>query len=281
MKIFHSSDLDHPLHFIPVSPAYERTSLDECELIVHPKVLHGEKNTERLLANISAEHRDSGKKVLVFILNDFEEQYKYYPNLIIARTSARASLLRPNEIIFPYVWECRQAPFPLSANTGRPIVGFCGLVSKPRKALIKAFEKDDRVQTDFIRREKFWGGAPHNPALVEEYNQNLENTQYNVCNRGGGNFSMRFYQALSAARIPVLTDTDMHLPFADRIPWHDLIIFEKKEKDCVERTIAVHAAGECQTRQQKCREIYTQYFSLENFFERLIEEIAQKKMTSF
>ena len=61
----------------------------------------------------------------------------------------------------------------------------------PRKELIKAFEKKEGVQTDFIKREKFWGGDPHNTKLVEEYNQNLERNQYNVCNRGGGNFSMR------------------------------------------------------------------------------------------
>ena len=279
MKIFHPSEFDHPLHFIPLSPAYVPVSLEECEMIIHPSILHCEKHTDKVLEEISAKYLHAHRKVLVFILDDFEGKYKFFSNLILARTSAKASLLRPNELILPYVWECRPHAFSVSPFSEKPIVGFCGLVSKPRKAIIKVFENDRRVQAQFIKRDKFWGGDPHNPKLVEEYNENLEGTQYNVCNRGGGNFSMRFYQALSAARIPVLTDTDMQLPFSDRIPWDELIIFEKEEKQCVERTIAVHAAGEWKSRQEKCRKIYEEYFSLENFFEKLVEEILIKKRT--
>ena len=37
--------------------------------------------------------------------------------------------------------------------------------------------------------------------------------------RGAGNWSFRFFETLSAGRIPVLIDTDSALPLEDRVDW--------------------------------------------------------------
>ena len=42
--------------------------------------------------------------------------------------------------------------------------------------------------------------------------------------RGAGNFSYRFYEALSFGRIPILIDTDTLLPLQTKIEWSEHII---------------------------------------------------------
>ena len=89
------------------------------------------------------------------------------------------------------------------SKSNKPIVGFCGLNSKYRQNLINLLNNNDNIQTNFIVRNKFWGGNPHDEQLVEDFRQNIEQSHFTICNRGTGNFSMRFYQVLSCGRIGV------------------------------------------------------------------------------
>lgn len=48
---------------------------------------------------------------------------------------------------------------------------------------------------------------------------------FTLCPRGLGRASFRFYEALSVSSIPVyIWDDREWLPFADRIPWGDIIV---------------------------------------------------------
>lgn len=47
---------------------------------------------------------------------------------------------------------------------------------------------------------------------IKIYNENLVNTDYVFCPRGFGNGSMRFYEVLSAGRIPIILNTDGGFP---------------------------------------------------------------------
>lgn len=64
------------------------------------------------------------------------------------------------------------------------------------------------------------------PAAEQKYRflANLFRSAYTLCGSGYGNYSYRFYEALSAGRIPVLLDSDVLLPFEDQIPWAELIV---------------------------------------------------------
>ena len=53
---------------------------------------------------------------------------------------------------------------------------------------------------------------------------NLFGSAYTICASGYGNYSYRFYETLSAGRIPVLIDSDVLLPFEDQVRWSDLIV---------------------------------------------------------
>lgn len=66
---------------------------------------------------------------------------------------------------------------------------------------------------------------------------NLHGHAYILCGSGYGNYSYRFYEALSAGCIPVLLNSNCVLPFEDRIPWKDLVVWV--ESDQIHRTAAL------------------------------------------
>ena len=172
----------------------------------------------------------------------------------------------------PYIWDCLPLPFPPNQST-LPVVGFCGLLSKHRKEIIEVFNNSTSVRTDFIIRDKFWGGEPHNKKLINEYNNNLQNSSFIISQRGTGNFSMRFYQVLAAGRIPVLVNTDMVLPYSDEIEWDKFVVFEKDAETCLKKVIEVFESGAYIKMQENCRKVFDDYFSKTNFFPQIIKQI--------
>lgn len=278
IKIYHAEPLDGTLFFIAQSNVYQPASLEDCDLILYHDLYKDVKQVGKFLKQTSAKYKPLGKKVLIFIMLDDESDYGHFDNLILLRVSARASKLRNHEIILPYLWEGRDVPYPLSAKSELPVVGFCGLLSKHRKKLVNAFLKSRQVTSDFLVREKFWGGKPHDKSLINEFFDNIENTQFTLSNRGAGNFSMRFYQVLSCGRIPVLVNTNMLLPFSDKIAWNEILVFEDDAKTCLQRTLQIHEQGLTQELQLKCRQVYDDFLSPAVYFSRLMAEIKQKSL---
>lgn len=80
---------------------------------------------------------------------------------------------------------------------------------------------DMKIDTDFIQRN-YWGLETRHAAdqlrmQEEEYDTNIKNNLFTLCVRGAGNFSLRLYEVLSSARIPILIDTDDVRPCEDRL----------------------------------------------------------------
>jgi hypothetical protein len=94
----------------------------------------------------------------------------------------------------------------------------------------------------------------------------MKSSHFNICNRGTGNFSMRFYQTLSCGRIPILLNTDILLPFENEIDWNDIIIFADTDEELIEKTIN---CKDIINKQIKCREIYETYFAGTKFLDKI------------
>lgn len=265
--------LEPRLEFVKASRSFVEAPPDSCDVGLVGEVLFSDPATPRLLELLAETLRPLGKPVVVFVVDDFELEYSPLPNLLVVRTSLRASLRRRTELVLPYLWECPTEPFAPMAAGEAPTVGFCGLATPLRERLMSALQGSPGVRCDFVRRERFWGGAAHDPRVVREFQENLSRNQFTVASRGAGNFSMRFYQSLAAGRIPVLVDTDMVLPFADRIPWRKLIVFEPDEEACVRRVEALHASGAVQAHQQVCAEVFRAYFGWSNYFGHLARDL--------
>lgn len=114
-----------------------------------------------------------------------------------------------------------------------------------RAKILKSLESNSGIDARFIYREHYRGGA-NTPEMREkttlEYYENLRESQYVVCIRGGGNFSVRFYQTLLMGRIPVFINTDCLLPFEDTIDWKKQVVWvEWHERNRVaEKIIEFH-----------------------------------------
>jgi len=96
-----------------------------------------------------------------------------------------------------------------------------------RKKILKLLSKSSLIEDNFIFRDKYRGGFTDESTKIkttQEYYQNIIESDYILCVRGSGNFSVRFYETLLMGRIPILIDTDCKLPFEDLIKWDNHII---------------------------------------------------------
>ncbi|SDC83779.1 hypothetical protein SAMN04488104_100757 [Algoriphagus faecimaris] len=152
-----------------------------------------------------------------------------------------------------------------------------------RKRLLNYFEKDSRIQTDFILRNQYKGGAvsPEEKEKVEkEFYQNINRNLFTVCLRGMGNYSVRFYQTLAMGRIPILVDTDERIAFQEFNQLNTLIPiipFEKKE-DIVEELVTYFKSKseeELLKIQATCREIWEEYYQKRGLIHYVAKTLSQ------
>ena len=84
-------------------------------------------------------------------------------------------------------------------------------------------DRSDYLHTEFLRSENIKEENQRTIILFKklrkEYYQNIDNTDYTLCIRGTGNFSVQFYQTLALGRIPIFINTDCILPFEKEINW--------------------------------------------------------------
>ena len=97
-----------------------------------------------------------------------------------------------------------------------------------RYKILKEIEKDKNLNDNFLYREKYRGGAITKEDLeitTLEYYDNIKNSDYVICIRGSGNFSIRLYETLMMGRVPVFINTNCLLPFEELINWRDHCIW--------------------------------------------------------
>jgi hypothetical protein len=153
-----------------------------------------------------------------------------------------------------------------------------------RTKVLKCFENQVGIQTNFIPRKRYRAGetqdkSPHHPAKLEFVN-NILNSDYTICMRGGGNFSVRFYETLSLGRIPVFIDTDCLLPFQDEIdykaifPWIDI----KDLPHAAEIVRSFHAKlsnEDVFDLQRACRNLWVEHMTPDGFHQDFVKKINQ------
>jgi hypothetical protein len=137
-----------------------------------------------------------------------------------------------------------------------------------------------RVDTSFIVRDAYFGGLELDQTVKArvraEYIQNILDSDYVLCVRGWGNFSFRFFEAMSLGRTPVLVDTDCVLPF-DFV--HDykkfcVIVPENEVHHVDQRVSEFHARFDSRSyrlHQEGVRSFWVEWLAAEGFFRHLAE----------
>ena len=198
-------------------------------------------------------------------------------------------------------------------KTARPVVGFCGLAggsalqllsrraanlgqrlsyrlgwrkwepppfetSSFRQRVLGQFASSPGIDTNFILRKKYRAGVsgekdPHHPSRLE-FVGNILNTDYTVCMRGGGNFSVRFCETLSLGRIPLFIDTDCLLPWHDQLdykahfPWIEMHELPHAAEKLLDFHHSLTDSGFIDL-QHACRKLWEEQFTADGFYTRL------------
>jgi len=88
-----------------------------------------------------------------------------------------------------------------------------------RRSVLHHLHQSNRLHARFVVRNHYFASAHDKQRARDEFVANIVSSDYAICVRGFGNFSFRFYDALSNGRVPALIDTDCSLPFDDTLDY--------------------------------------------------------------
>lgn len=150
-----------------------------------------------------------------------------------------------------------------------------------RLKALATLSKSSLIETNFILREKpFFSkdNANFQREVRAEYLQNIVDSDYVFCCRGYGNFSFRFYEALSCGRIPVFVNSDCVLPYDFAIDWKKYCVWiEESEISAIAEKVAEFheqlLPQEFLDLQYECRLIWQKWLSPEGFYGNLYRHL--------
>jgi hypothetical protein len=295
IKIYFDGNIPNHILYIIEYFNYTLTSLNDCDFIFSCKFYAETTNNIKIIQQNLNSYLNINKKVIVFLICDFSNILNIPNNVLLFRTSLYKTKKRYNEFLLPYIWECfldkqfNNTNIYINSNISTsndtninelPIVGFCGRVDKYREGLINALQNDKYIKKNFILKKDFWGGDPHNSNLIDNFIKNIQESHFTICNRGNGNYSMRFYQTLSLGRIPVLIDTDLIFPFEDKIDWNEIIIIGQNETDVINKIKYWWKTKNINEIQLKCKKTFDIYFNHKTFLNNLFNDFYNTNNTN-
>ena len=278
---FEGEESDRIMKYIDFNKKYRRVdSIDKADIILDNQFSWGSVQSRSEVQEVLEKYRTMNIVVLIIWITDCNDSYDVPSNVIFYKTCFFKSLSDPNEEALAYMWEGMDRA-PILPHTSRPTVGFCGGAWSNRKPLLEALEAHPDIDTRFIRRESFWGGQPDGEQVKKEFRENMEASHFTVCDRGRGNFTIRFYQALSAGRIPLFVDTDMKLPYEKDITWDDIIVRGRTPDQVIAKLLVFWKERDIMKVQSDAYTLYQTHFRPEIYLNNIIHETIQRvKMSS-
>ncbi|MEN9614145.1 MAG: hypothetical protein RLZZ347_452 [Candidatus Parcubacteria bacterium] len=286
------SFIDKPFFNIVSDPAL-------AEYLLLPHNFFHVRNHGTILDHFSVLSRNLNKKILIFALGDLDTHVTM-DNSIVFRTSQYRSRLQKNEVIIPaFVPDMLYGTVVTLRHKGaKPVVGFCGwagfqTLGQRVRFVIKntflrsGFKKQgiyfrikalaslrntSFVDTNFLVRSSHFAHKKTrvgDPVLMrKEYIDNMLGSDFVLSPKGDGNYSVRFYEALSLGRIPLFIDTDTPLPFEKELRYDSFILRVDYRKigelaSLVSRFYAQMTDEQFVDMQKKAREAYEKSLSPE------------------
>ncbi|CAG7581515.1 MAG: putative glycosyltransferase [uncultured marine phage] len=250
--------------------SHELTSIEECDYVVMPyKWSTNDPNNTRIIN----EAKDHGKKVLAFFIDDSDEDIEV-DNTYIFRTSFYKSTQKEYERAMPCFKEDTFVGNYIEDPELR--IGFCGQIGTPiRNQVIGLLPKSD-IKCDFLIRKVAWPAIEPGKTLEQvqkEFYNNMNDNIFNLCLRGGGNFSYRLYETLMMGRIPVVVDTDLVLPYDSIINWDDYCVIIRDGDSISERVKEFYNNRDLNKTQRDNRKFWEEYLSPKGFVKNLEQMI--------
>lgn len=245
--------------------------IDKCDLILSTKFKWGIPGFEPHQTFLT-EYGKQPKKVIVFWITDDNDVFEVPSNVYFFRTSLYRRWRNPTEDILPFIFEPFEAQeFRTLAHTIKPIIGFCGGVWPNRKPTLDKFRDDNRFDTLYVEHGHFAAGTR------EMYQKNIMDSHFTICDRGAGNFTMRFWHVLSLGRVPILVEDDMVWPFVREIDWDNICVRAQDFLDLAEKTLVFYHTHTMENVQKKCLETYQLYFNQQRYLDKVLSVIIEKE----
>jgi len=274
---------------------------------------------ERVGARFAEQARSANKPLVVFAPGDLKPHVPFADAVIFGaslyRSKSKSHHFAHAAFLGDYVAQYLGNHMSPRVKGKKPVVGFCGQASSTpvrlmgmwlrnvslavrdklsvlpfevppitphillRAKILKTLAQSDSVQTNFLIRDRYWGGAESvikQPSqkgdLKREFINNIVNSDYTVCVRGSGNFSKRLYETLCCGRIPIFVNTDCVLPFDFKVDWKQYCVWiEEHEIPKIGEIVAAFhdtlSPKEFIELQHKCRMFWLRWLTLSGFYE--------------
>lgn len=238
------------------------------------KFYWGYSNEPGLLNNF-LKNIDYNKKYLIFFHNDYNEPFEKIPdNVCLYRTGLYKKIKKSNEFILPIYYN-NNINYSLInfidpvLRTDKPKICFSGSfrTHHERTYWCETLKKSDKLECNIIDKGVFRGGT------TQELIDNYKTSEFCFCPRGTGNFSIRFYETLYYGRIPVLINTDVELPFNNKINWNEVCIIGDNIEELPNKIYIFWKNNDIIEIQKKCKQLYQTYFYGTNLADYIYEEV--------
>jgi len=266
-----------------------------------------------------------GKPALCFVAGDLSHRLYLEGFTMLKGTQYRRFLSERDLIAPPFCEDLGACGIEVREKRGgKPVVGFCGWADFPslrtrlaaftralwldlrgtltgqdlsvfkkgihfRRLAVRAVQSSPRVEARIVVRSSFSGHRGTislSPEVArKEYIQNLCESDFALAPKGDANYSVRFFEALSLARVPLLIDTECSLPLEGTIDYRSFILrVPHRDVDRVAEIAADFYAAlspeEFASMQRRAREAFERYLRYDSFFNFIFAEIAAGRMSS-
>lgn len=285
-------------------------SLEDCKAIVLPNNFHWLPPEASVYIRKWADIAERfGKPLFIFAFSDYADELVFDPRAHVFLYSIYRDTTTPQSISTPPQSTDLSPALPRLKQEA-PVVSFCGragfssvrsmlteyikntlqglkslirpvaLAKKTglywRRKALRACSRSNLIKTNFIIRNTYSGSRKTielEPAQARaQFVQSVKDADFVLAPKGDGNSSMRFYEALSAGRIPVLIDTDMVLPFEENIAYDEIMVRVPmqqvhKTPEYIRRFYDSLTPKEWERKQRLAREIFEKYLRQDSFFQ--------------
>ena len=242
------------------------------------------------------------KKLIILNTGDFISKIKKIENAIYFRPFLNPGEHSPNTIIIPYEIEpmftartfnpkfnisfmgyfpriiSTRLFYTLKNSFWHPVKGNGSIV---RKLMARKIKKTNLPLT-LVKRNSFSGWKRDKSTNTlnrrTEFFNSIRGSRYIICPRGDGNQSLRFYETLSAGRVPILIDTKIKLPLEDRLNYSEITItlnlydsIDIWRKEILDFE-SLYKGTKFKKLSQEISEFYDQNLSMYNFYKNLFTD---------
>lgn len=154
-----------------------------------------------------------------------------------------------------------------------------GMSLQLRDKAIKLLASDRRIDSYFdvtSPRKSYYVTDDSNRINLENlFIENMNKCDYTLCVRGTGNYSGRIYMALNAGRIPVVIDTDIVIPFEDKLHMLSVPIkYLEKIGDIILEHFEQITEQELIAMKMHNRAVYNQFLAPEKFLPNFLNNVT-------